>query len=337
MIYDTFHGPFGYPPYFAAQAEKRQIRRTANQVSWTVIFCGGLIFLLTQAAVFFLRAVGYSYNRRFSEFSGIPPALYYLLTCAVYALGIAAPALLYFALKRIPLQVGLPFRRNRAADTAALVFFGCMVCLLANYPAEWVSTLIERAGFNGVIPETPLSDDPLVLTFYGIETVVVPPLVEELMFRGVVLQSLRRFGDGFAVLASSLIFGMMHGNFPQTVFAFFAGLAMGFAAVQADSLLPSILIHFINNLVSFALQLINRYWGDAAVSTISEIVSAALLILGMLALVYLVRRRGFRYRQSRGGTVLALSGKMAALFSNPGTVIFTLLFLTLSVSVLQGG
>lgn len=332
------YGPWGYPPPFfsAAREEKRQIRRTANRVCWTVVLSAVLIYLLTQAALFFLGEAGVVYDRRYAEFSGLPPALYYLLTCAVYAVGIAAPALLYFAARRIPLQQGLPFRRGNAADIAALVFLGCMVCLLANYPAEAVAELIRRAGLNGTIPETPLTDDPAVLVFYGIETVVVPPLVEELMFRGAVLQSLRRFGDGFAVLGSALIFGMMHGNFTQTVFAFIAGLAMGYAAVKAESLLPSILIHFTNNALAFAFQLAARYRGDAAANTLSGAVSAALLTLGALAAVYLALRRRFAFRLERSGSALPLSSKMAALFANPGAVVFTLLFLVTAVAFLRG-
>ncbi len=342
MIYDTYRGPYGpwgYPPpfYSAAQEEKRRIRRTSNRLCWTVILCFVLIFLLGRAGYLFLATSGYVSSSLYRSFGGLPPLIYYLLNCSVYALGISLPAFLYFAVGRIPLEEGLPFRKTKAMDTAALVLFGCMICLVANYPAEWVSRLIESLGYNGTIPDTPLSNDPAVLACYGIETVLVPPLVEEMMFRGVVLQSLRRFGDGFAILGSALIFGMMHGNFPQTAFAFLAGLAMGYAAVQSGSLLPSILIHFINNLAAFLYVLVGRLSGEAAAGNLSSILSALLLALGLLSAGYLVLRGRFLLQPEESGeTALPLAGKMGALFSNPGAVVFSLLFLISAISFLNG-
>lgn len=47
---------------------------------------------------------------------------------------------------------------------------------------------------------------------YVIGVAVIPPLVEELGFRGVMLSALRRYGDGFAVLVTAVAFGIFHGN-----------------------------------------------------------------------------------------------------------------------------
>ena len=53
------------------------------------------------------------------------------------------------------------------------------------------------------------------------------PLIEEFIFRGAVLKTLEPFGKWFALLASSLAFALMHGNFAQIPFAMSAGLILG--------------------------------------------------------------------------------------------------------------
>lgn len=75
------------------------------------------------------------------------------------------------------------------------------------------------------------------------------PLVEELLFRGGVMNSLHRAGYGprAMILWSALIFGVFHLNPAQIPFAFLLGLLLGWLYYRTGSLLPGILCHFINN------------------------------------------------------------------------------------------
>lgn len=56
------------------------------------------------------------------------------------------------------------------------------------------------------------------------------------------------YGKGFAIVLSAVLFGVMHGNFLQGLFAFGAGLVFGYVAVEY-SLKWSVVIHVINNMV----------------------------------------------------------------------------------------
>ncbi len=82
-----------------------------------------------------------------------------------------------------------------------------------------------------------------------IATVILAPLVEELLFRGAIQgHLLRKWGSpALAIFISSLIFGMIHGNPAQIPFAFVIGVALGWVYYMTGSLVPGILMHFINN------------------------------------------------------------------------------------------
>ena len=75
------------------------------------------------------------------------------------------------------------------------------------------------------------------------------PLIEEFIFRGAVLKTLEPFGKWFALLASSLAFALMHGNFAQIPFAMAAGLILGYIAMEYFSIWYSLLLHISNNLI----------------------------------------------------------------------------------------
>lgn len=76
----------------------------------------------------------------------------------------------------------------------------------------------------------------------------IAPIAEELVFRGFVMRGLERFGKITAISGSALLFGAIHGNLIQGVFAAMAGLVLGYVAMEY-SILWSIVIHIINNFI----------------------------------------------------------------------------------------
>lgn len=85
--------------------------------------------------------------------------------------------------------------------------------------------------------------------------VIMAPLMEELLVRGGMQGHLMRKWKNpmWAIVVSSLIFGLIHGNPVQIFFAFLSGLALGWIYYRTGSLLPGILMHFINNGTSVLL------------------------------------------------------------------------------------
>lgn len=339
-MYNPSVGPYsgGFSPFFdpAAYEEKKRLRSTANAVCLTALI-GVLLMtiVLPLACSFYLSAQGFRFQQ--TDFNGISPVMYYLTIAVNYLFGLALPVLLFFAVRHTPMSEGLPFRRVGALNLLLFTAFGCMICMLANYPANWVSVVEQSFGFSGTLPSMPLTDSPAVLALYALNVIVIPPLVEEIMFRGVVLQSMRRFGDGFAVFFSALLFGLYHGNFIQMVFAFVCGLALGYVVVRTNSLLPGLLIHFINNAVSLAVELTNRFYGADLANQLDSIVSIVLVAAGLLALLVLALTHRLT-GEKKDARQLPLSERVGAAIGNPGAILFLIYGVASSVvSLIQNG
>jgi membrane protease YdiL (CAAX protease family) len=86
----------------------------------------------------------------------------------------------------------------------------------------------------------------LLNPFGIIYIVLVGPICEELIFRGACLGTLRRYGDNFAVIVSSLLFGFYHIILYQVPFAVVIGVILGYTAVKF-SLKHAIIVHAISN------------------------------------------------------------------------------------------
>ena len=89
---------------------------------------------------------------------------------------------------------------------------------------------------------------------------LLPGLSEELLFRGIMLPALGL--NIFAVLVSSLLFGVLHlsgaGQWPYVVWATIVGFALGYCALITGNLLVPVIAHIITNLVSGLLWKINN-------------------------------------------------------------------------------
>ncbi|QNL41727.1 CPBP family intramembrane metalloprotease [Streptococcus sp. NSJ-72] len=81
----------------------------------------------------------------------------------------------------------------------------------------------------------------LYASFFG-------PVSEELIFRGAGLRTFEKYGKIFAILMSSLLFGLFHGNLPQFVFATFVGMIFSYVTLEY-SIFWAMIFHIFNNLV----------------------------------------------------------------------------------------
>ena len=97
-------------------------------------------------------------------------------------------------------------------------------------------------------------NEPYKVILQLITTAVAPGIFEELMFRGVMLAKLRPYGKTPAILISALMFSLMHQNAAQFLYAFAAGIVLGWVATETGSLLCCMLIHFSNNALSVLTQ-----------------------------------------------------------------------------------
>ena len=84
-------------------------------------------------------------------------------------------------------------------------------------------------------------------------TALLPGIVEELIFRGVIYSGMRKANPIKGILLSSLFFGLAHMNFQQFCYAFVLGIILGVLVEATDSLFASMLLHAVFNGTSLIL------------------------------------------------------------------------------------
>ena len=110
--------------------------------------------------------------------------------------------------------------------------------------------------------------------------VLIGPIFEELIFRGAVMGALRRFGDNYAILFSSLLFGFYHMLILQIPFAFVLGLLLGYVAARW-SLRASIALHIAVNGLSSLVSVSENETYQAVTMIIMITCAAASVIMAI--------------------------------------------------------
>ena len=125
-----------------------------------------------------------------------------------------------------------------------------------------------------------LNDVPML-----IYTILVAPVVEELVFRGIFYKRFKAFGPFFTALTCSLFFALIHSNFLQFIPAFMMGFVL-FSIRNKYGLRFSILLHVTNNALAI---LVNNL--GASLPWISYVYGFLLLGGAVYTIVHLVKNR----------------------------------------------
>ena len=234
-------------------------------------------------------------------------------------------AFVYFLLRRFKRIDELPLGGAKDSYNAVLlVFIGLGFCYIANLLTSYLTMFasafgIESYAANYTPPETQTGAFSVGMQILGYA--VLPALFEEFAYRGVIMQSLRRYGDWFAILMSSLLFGLMHGNLVQVPFAFTVGILLGYCTVASGTMWVGIAIHFGNNLISALQSVIGQAYGEAAGYAFVSAVMVALMLFGVVcAVLYACRNRRFfrlnpgkyRFMPHKGALVLCAPSVLVA-------------------------
>ena len=240
--------PYGFTP--KTFEEKKGIRKAALITGLSVLILMGVSFFWATAYFFVMGRLGIDYNRALEIVSD--PAVMQVVQIIISTLMFSVPFIIVFKANRISISETVPLGKPKKGNRLAMFFIGLSLCAFANIANTYAGYFFSGFGINYNVDygDNPTGIFGFLLSFLA--TAVVPAFMEEFACRGLIMGILRKYGDGFAVLMTAAVFGLMHGNFDQMPFAFMVGLALGYIVVQTNSLWIAVAVHAANNFVSVA-------------------------------------------------------------------------------------
>lgn len=202
-----------------------------------------------------------------------------------------------------------------------------------------------------------IESSPLWVTL--IVAVIIGPIVEEFIFRKLMIDRLSRFGAWPAILISGFSFGLFHGNFYQFFYAAMLGVLLAFITVKTGNWIYSVIMHITINFFGsvavmpiidvineFTAALENAAAGESidmqsfvigALTVMSySIVQYAVSIAGIVLLILAVKNKWFKIKSTAEAN-LPRENVFSVVFFNVGMIIFFVTSMILfAVSILLG-
>ena len=310
---------------------KRELRKTANSLGTLLLIFFGAEIALDTVLYIILRNMGL-----YDQLNDSGSPMYLLMAGALSATIFTLIGLIYCLIKRLSFAKLFNFEPIGAGRVVMLSVIGLAISLMSNYAAGLVTDVFSLFGISNrggdIIEDGSL---PSVFLYY-LTVALLPALGEEFAFRGIVMGSLRKYSDALALVISSAAFAFMHGNFVQMPFTFCCGLAFGYMAIKTNSLLPSIIIHFLNNALAVTSDVLMSYeiLPAEAVNLGYGLIFA---VTGALSLVFvrrIIKNKPDFFSFKDSDSVVPYREKIKAAALSPTMLVFAVLMILFSIYVL---
>lgn len=296
--------------------ENTELRRNANVFCLslsTVQAAGGIVASLASVFImafntFVMKGCFHSlFLHQHSD------AVTYALEAFSYIAYMFVPMLLIFFVCKInPVRqlresakpVKTPWMLLPAIPVAMAFYF------VGTYLAGIVTYLFSLAKLQPIPPNMLMEPKTTAgFVIFCIQVCVLAPLMEEFLFRGIILRRLLPYGPGFAIFTSSLLFAMLHGNLLQIPFAFCVGLALGYFAYKMDSVWASIPLHALINATSTVMDVVTKQIGSQRAEQIELLLMLSTAILFCVSAIVLFLTGAIGSKKDGEKKITALRGQ----------------------------
>lgn len=272
------------------------------------------------AAIMLITVLAVSFIIEFVAFRLSPKILdtnwYAWAVTAISVVGVGLPVL-YATLRRIPETEHREIVKLRVSKFI-MIFF---ICVAAMYITNVLGVVVNLgiAGIKGEDVINPaleaMKGSNFVLTFiYG---VLIAPVAEELLFRKLLLDKLRRFGDVPAALLTGFAFGLFHMNLSQFFYAAALGIIFAYITLKTNTVRYSIMLHMMINFIGVSLTPFILAPNKNSI-TVAMIIGLWVLIALPLGIIFFI----FNIKNIRIEKATVSINKKSDYILNPGSIIY---------------
>ena len=329
----TYVSGFGFVPTPPDVAERQSIRSRGNALG-----AAFLVYFLVLSFVPNIMMVFFSMIFSDVVITGdgvfvAHPAVYELLSMVITIIAYLFPFLLIYRFSvKEKCRDAFPLR-VRSRGIALLAIPICLaVTVIAMEATQMLAALSSAIGVPmteelSIVPPT----DTAALVLFYLRMTLLPAVMEEMVFRGVIFQSLRKFSDPMALFISAGLFSLAHMSVVKIPYTFLMGLCIGYFVMKTNSLLTGMAIHFVNNAYVLTKELIGSNMPAELLPIFQDISSIALIILGFVALLLLVNRYSGMFTLRPNSGYLRVYEQIRSFAAAPAMTITGVLLVMLTV------
>lgn len=237
----------------------------------------------------------------------------------------------YFMIKNLPEEGKRESRKLGAFEIIKICVMSYSVVyifsLLTNLIMMLISVIKGSEVINPLVNVLEGSNWIWSLVFAGI----LSPIIEEMMFRDVMLNKLRRYGDKVTIITTAVLFGLFHGNFSQFFYAVALGMVFAYVTLKTGTIKYSIILHIVVNIIGSII--LPAVIGDGSNVVVVGCVGLLLLAIVIVGLVLLIKNRK-NISLLDGEIKLEKGTEFKTIWINVGMILYVAICLFSMISIL---
>jgi CAAX amino terminal protease family protein len=254
-------------------------------------------------------------------------ANFFLIAVSFYLIGFP---LAYCMMKKIPTAVSQEKKRLTLRQLVEYGLISYAVMILLNFLTTFLLSFIELFKTESIVnpvQQVILTGSPWLSLLC---IVVLSPIIEELLFRKILLDRVRIYGDKVAIIFTAIAFGFYHGNLSQLFYAVGLGIILAYIVLKTNQLKYSIGIHmFVNAMGSLILPMLI---GDGSDLLRAQIASVIVVILITFGTILIIKNRK-KVELVQGDLTIPESKLMQLVWLNHGVFAYLLFSIALIIMV----
>ena len=228
----------------------------------------------------------------------------------------------------------ISLRPKLPKNTVILIFVGLSIVYFFTYiSALFEGTLnflfgIQKYGNNFYsFPQTVGG-----IIIYFISVVVTPALFEEFVFRYLALNALQKYGNAFAIVVSSVLFGFIHASTNAFFFATALGMFSAYIAIKTKSICFSVILHAVVNSTAMVMEYLGGALSEQAYYLFNLIYLDVILAVSVISIfVFIKKKKKIELMENKNHVYIKGRTKLLG-FWNVLSIIFFLVVIWISIS-----
>lgn len=310
--------------------QRKSLRKTSNRVG------GGMLLFIVFTTVISMILMAMTVTSGSSSLN-LSTVMLYVINAIASLVGEFIAAAIIMAMCKTNINKAVKIKSVSIGDAVKYTLAAMGFVYVFNLLLSFMNINLSMFGFENKVSDYGSTSGTAENIIYFIAIAVVPPIIEEFLFRGAILGSLRKHGDALAIVVSAVMFGFAHSNFIQTPVTFLTGLVLAYLTVKTNSLIPAIIVHFVNNGSSVAFSLLSQLKLDEMVYSVIDFSLALVFVLsGLICTAMLIKKFGnklFEFDSSPEDNPngLTMAKRLRYVFTSPWMIIYTVVVLLLCI------
>ncbi len=245
------------------------------------------------------------------------------------------PILVFKFLSRLPVKVMLPMAKGSVKIGAFGVLIMLVVMAIGRIGNFVLAHLFALVNIDSTYYDYIYTENQAVMLVFFIVQCIIAPILMEILFRGLILQTFRQFGDLFAIIITGFVNCLCYYSFSQIVYIFCASLVVGLFTIRTGSIYTAFAMRISSRVLTYIMTALSLQLGYIEGKIAETAICLAIFAGAIVVYSLLINSGGWNFNIKNDESHLTLGEKLKTSATSTALLAWTILTFLMTVFTIK--